>query len=86
MEESFWDDVLQQRIIADKDIITKEIENRRLDIDPDEKYRLFIIASGNPEQSMEDLGEQSVGLYEKRLTDFITGREWNTIPKSCIRK
>ena len=60
VEGSFWDDVLQRRIVEDRSIIRKEAVNRGLDIDTDSTYRLFIIASGNPEQIGEKIGKESV--------------------------
>ena len=70
VEGSFWDDLLQQRILADRDIIGKEIEHRRLTIDPDAEYRLILIASGNIEAIEEVRGADSAGLYEKELADY----------------
>lgn len=74
VEASFWDDVLQQRILANREIIRKEIENRTLDIDADCKFRLYIIASGNSDHTAEKLGKESAGLYEKKLTDFLNNK------------
>ena len=84
VEGSFWDDVLQQRIVADREIIRKEIANRKLDIDADKAYRLFIIASGNPEQRAEKLGKESVGLYEKELADFAADRVCSKLQQGRI--
>lgn len=71
VEGSFWDDVLQQRILADRGIIGKEIERRRLLVDPDEKYRLILIASGNTEGIEETRGKDYAGLYEKELSEYV---------------
>ncbi|WP_024864965.1 response regulator transcription factor [Butyrivibrio sp. FCS014] len=70
VEGSFWDDVLQQRILADRAIIGKEIERRRLLVDPDAEYRLILIASGNLEGIEETRGKDLAGLYEKELADY----------------
>ncbi|WP_026492781.1 response regulator transcription factor [Butyrivibrio sp. XPD2002] len=74
VEGSFWDDVLQRRIVEDRSIIAKEAANRGLNIDTESAYRLFIIASGNPEQIGEKIGKESVGLYEKDLAAFVTDK------------
>ncbi|MCR5156451.1 MAG: helix-turn-helix domain-containing protein [Butyrivibrio sp.] len=70
VEGSFWDDVLQQRILADRDIIAKEIDRRRLSIDPDAEYTLILIASGNLEGIEQTRGKDYAGLYEKELSDY----------------
>ncbi|WP_408071544.1 response regulator [Butyrivibrio sp. JL13D10] len=84
VEESFWDDVLQQRIIADREIIRKEIAGRTLDIDADSRYRLFIIASGNPDKRAEKLGKESVGLYEKQLTKLVSQKLTDSLNQGRI--
>ncbi|MCR5656928.1 MAG: response regulator [Butyrivibrio sp.] len=71
VESSFWDDVLQQRIVADREIIRREISHRRLDIDPDKQYRIYLIASGNLEGIEESRGREGAGLYEKEMISFL---------------
>ena len=84
VEESFWDDVLGQRIESDREIIRREIEQRRLNIDPDEKYTLILIASGNSQGIWPERGSGSVGLYEKELTSFIEKELENKVSSSRI--
>jgi len=71
---SFWDDILQQRILADREMIRKEIVTRKLNIDADAGYRLYLLASGNQEQISEKLGKDATGIYEKKLTAFLLER------------
>lgn len=68
---SFWDDILQQRILADREMIRKEIITRKLNIDADATYRLYLLASGNQEQIHEKFGKDATGIYEKKLTAFL---------------
>lgn len=71
VESSFWDDVLQQRIVADREIIRKEIAHRRLNIDADKQYKIYLIASGNLEGIEESRGRDGAGLYEKEMINFL---------------
>ncbi|MBQ7615596.1 MAG: helix-turn-helix domain-containing protein [Butyrivibrio sp.] len=80
VEGSFWDDVLQQRIVAEREIIKKEAASRKLEVDADSLLRLYIIASGNLEQLKESHGQDSPGLYEKELTAFLQDRLKDKLP------
>ncbi|WP_026513349.1 response regulator transcription factor [Butyrivibrio sp. LB2008] len=71
VEALFWLDVLQQRIASDKAVIAKEISQRRLNIDADRQYQLYIIAGGNIEQIEENWGKGGAGTYEKELVKFL---------------
>ena len=84
VEESFWGDVLGQRIEADKGIISREIEQRRLNIDPEEKYVLILIASGNFQGIWLERGSGMAGLYEKELSAFIEKELRDNVSSSRI--
>ena len=82
VEAMFWLDVLQQRIVADEFVISKEIEQRRLNIAPEIDYRLYIISSGNIEQIEESWGAGRAGAYEKELVSFLCERIFIGISES----
>ncbi len=71
VEESFWTDLLLQRIIADREIIRKESEHRRLDINADISYRIILIASGNMSLIEENWGKNGTGQYEEELQKTV---------------
>ena len=81
VEALFWLDVLQQRIASDKEVITKEISQRRLHIDSGREYQLYIIASGNIEQIEENWGKGGAGNYEKELVKFLSGNVFLNVPE-----
>ncbi|MBO6197839.1 MAG: helix-turn-helix domain-containing protein [Butyrivibrio sp.] len=84
VEGSFWDDVLQQRIHADRDEIKKEIEARKLNINTDRTGVLYLVSSGNLEQIRENLGGDAMGQYENKITAFIAGRLKDMVPMGRI--
>ncbi len=84
VEGSFWDDVLQQRIHADRDEIKKEMAARKLNIDADRMGVLYLISSGNLEQIRESYGDNAVGQYENDLTAFIAKKLENKVPMGRI--
>ncbi len=72
VEESFWNDILQQRILADTEVIRKEAEHRRLSVNIDSKYRICLVAGGNTEQVEEAWGKGNAGLYEKAASEYLS--------------
>ena len=71
VEAMFWLDVLQQRIDDERDVIGMEIKHRRLQIDPDGRYILYLFSGGNMEQPERAEGSVSAGAYEKELVRFL---------------
>ncbi len=74
VESGFWRDVLHQRIQSDRDTIRREIEHRRLDVDADGTYRLFLFSGGTTDLIEESMGKDGVGTYEKEVVAFFLER------------
>ena len=72
VEAGFWNDLLFQRILADREVIEKEAAHRRLTINSGSEYRIILIASGNISLIEEKWGKDRVGLYEEELTGAVT--------------
>ncbi len=74
VEAGFWSDLLMQRILADKEVIAREIEHRRLNIDTENRYRICLVASGNTEQVEESRGRGNAGQYEKAIAEYLANQ------------
>ncbi|MCR5101362.1 MAG: helix-turn-helix domain-containing protein [Butyrivibrio sp.] len=77
VETVFWNDILKGRIATDLSTIDAEIKNKRLNIDVNAMYGIILLAGSNINQLTEDYGHESVGAFEKKLSELsatkITG-------------
>ena len=85
VEVGFWNDLLFQRILADREVIEKEASHRRLMIDVSARYNIVLIASGNISIIEEKWGKDRVGQYEEELTSTVVKMGDGRIPANrCI--
>ncbi len=74
VESGFWDDVLRQRILEDRETISREIDHRKLKVDADGTYRLFLFSGGTMDLIEESMEGEGVGAYEKEVIRFFSDK------------